>query len=317
MATVPFSHVSVLLWECIQALNIRDGFTYVDCTTGGGGHSLEIAKRLGENARLICIDRDEDALRAASERLCEYKDKITFVHENFIDLDRILTEHKINNLGGVLMDLGCSSFQFDAPERGFSYQHDAPLDMRMNAADILTAETVVNTYSENELKRILFAYGEERFAPRIAQRIVAEREKQPIRTTAALSEIIKSAIPAQARQNGPHPAKRSFQAIRIEVNGELSVIEPAIRAAAKHLCPSGRVAAISFHSLEDRAVKETYTSLSSGCICPRDFPVCVCNRRASVKILTKKPILPSDEELSANPRSRSAKLRVAEKLTNE
>ncbi len=317
MKAVPFSHVSVLLSECIEGLNIRDGFTYVDCTTGGGGHSMEIAKRLGNGGRLICIDRDTDALSAAKERLSPYKDKITFVHDNFIDLDRILTEQKVENLGGVLMDLGCSSFQFDTPERGFSYQHDAPLDMRMNTEETLTAYDVVNTYSESELKRILFTYGEERFAPRIAQSIVREREKEPIRTTAALSDIIRSAIPAQARQNGPHPAKRSFQAIRIEVNGELAVIDPAIRAAAKHLAPTGRIAAISFHSLEDRAVKEAYASLSSGCTCPRDFPVCVCNKKASVKILTKKPILPSDEELEINPRSRSAKLRIAEKLNND
>ncbi len=316
METIRFSHTSVLLYECIDALNIRDGFTYVDCTTGGGGHSLEIAKRLGPNARLICLDRDTDALRAAKERLKDYCDKITFVHTNFSEIGDVLDELHIDNLGGVLADLGCSSYQFDTPERGFSYMHDAPLDMRMDtdSSGTLTAYDVVNGYAQDDLKRILFDYGEEKFAPRIASAIVKARESSPIKTTAELSDIIKHAIPASARVGGPHPAKRSFQAIRIEVNHELDAIPPVIENAVRRLKPSGRCVIISFHSLEDRPVKVTYTSLAQGCTCPRDFPVCVCGKKPQIKILTKKPILPSDTELEANPRSRSAKLRVAEKL---
>ncbi len=317
MEQIHFSHTSVLLYECIDALNIRDGLTYVDCTTGGGGHSLEIAKRLGPNARLICLDRDTDALRAAKERLKDYLDKITFVHTNFSNLGAVLDELSVDNLGGVLADLGCSSYQFDTPERGFSYMHDAPLDMRMDtdSADTLTAYDVVNYYSVDDLKRIIFEYGEEKFAPRIASAIVKSRESSPIRTTSALADIIKYAIPASARVGGPHPAKRSFQAIRIEVNHELDAIAPVIESAVSRLRPSGRCAIISFHSLEDRPVKNTFQALAQGCTCPRDFPVCVCGRKPQIKILTKKPILPSDEELENNPRSRSAKLRIAEKLS--
>ena len=311
---IQFNHVSVLLGECIDALNIRDGLTYVDCTTGGGGHSFEIARRLGNKSRLICFDRDADALAAAKMRLTPYLDKITFVHENFSSLGIVLRKMGVENLGGVLMDLGCSSYQFDTPERGFSYQHDAPLDMRMDTDSPLSAYDVVNRYSESELRRIIYDYGEERFAPKIAARIVSQRSSSPIRTTGELAEVIKDAIPAAARQNGPHPAKRTFQAIRIEVNGELDAIEPAIRDASSLLVPEGRIAIISFHSLEDRPVKQTYTSLAEGCTCPRDFPICVCGKKPQIKILTKKPILPSEEELRINPRSRSAKLRVAEKL---
>ena len=313
METVVFSHYSVLLNECIDALNIRDGYTYVDCTTGGGGHSLEIAKRLGPGARLICFDRDSDAIEAASRRLADYRDKITFVHQNFSSLGDVLDEMGIDNLGGVLADLGCSSYQFDTPSRGFSYQHNAPLDMRMDKDAPLDAERVVNTYSEEALKKILWTYGEEKFAPRIASRIVTERAKAPIKTTEQLVEIIRSAIPASAREGGHHPAKRSFQAIRIEVNGELDAIEPTVRAAVSHLAPGGRCAFISFQSLEDRIVKETYRDLVGGCTCPKDFPVCVCGHKPQIEILTKKPILPSAAELAVNPRSRSAKLRVAEK----
>ena len=311
---IQFNHVSVLLRECIEALNIRDGFTYVDCTTGGGGHSFEIAKRLGNGSRLICFDRDADALAAAKVRLAPFLEKITFVHDNFSSLGLVLRKMEIENLGGVLMDLGCSSYQFDTPERGFSYQHDAPLDMRMDTDSPLSAYDVVNRYSESELRRIIYDWGEERFAPKIAARIVSQRSTSPIRTTGELAEVIKEAIPAAARQNGPHPAKRTFQAIRIEVNGELDAIEPAIRDASSLLVPKGRIAIISFHSLEDRPVKQTYASLAEGCTCPRDFPICVCGKRPQMKILTKKPILPSEEELRINPRSRSAKLRVAEKL---
>ena len=313
METVVFSHYSVLLNECIEALNIRDGFTYVDCTTGGGGHSLEIAKRLGPNSRLICFDRDSDAIEAASRRLADYRDKITFVHANFSSLGEVLDQMGIDNLGGVLADLGCSSYQFDTPSRGFSYQHNAPLDMRMDKDAPLDAAKVVNTYSEEALKKILWTYGEEKFAPRIAARIVAERERTPIETTEQLVSIIRAAIPASAREGGHHPAKRSFQAIRIDVNGELDAIEPTVRAAVSHLVPGGRCAFISFQSLEDRIVKETYRDLVGGCTCPKDFPVCVCGHKPQIEILTKKPILPGAAELAVNPRSRSAKLRVAEK----
>ena len=313
METVVFSHYSVLLNECIDALNIRNGYTYVDCTTGGGGHSLEIAKRLGPDSRLICFDRDSDAIEAAARRLADYREKITFVHANFSSLGEVLTEMGIDNLGGVLADLGCSSYQFDTPSRGFSYQHNAPLDMRMDKDAPLDAEQVVNTYSEEALKKILWTYGEEKFAPRIAARIVAEREKVPIKTTEQLVSVIRSAIPASAREGGHHPAKRSFQAIRIEVNGELDAIEPTVRAAVAHLVPGGRCAFISFQSLEDRIVKETYRDLVGGCTCPKDFPICVCGHKPQIEILTKKPILPSAAELAVNPRSRSAKLRVAEK----
>ena len=309
-----FSHVSVLLFECIEALNIRDGYTYVDCTTGGGGHSLEIAKRLGPNSRLICFDRDKDAIAAAKERLKDYLDKITFVNENFSSLERVIKEYKIDNLGGVLADLGCSSYQFDTPERGFSYMHDARLDMRMDTDAPLSAYNIVNEYSENDLKRIIYDYGEERFAPKIASSICRARADKPIETTKQLSDIIKGAIPAASRIDGPHPAKRTFQAIRIEVNAELDAITPLIKAAAANLNESGRIAIISFHSLEDRLVKQTYKELSRGCTCPRDFPVCVCGNKPSIKEITKKPILPTKEELTVNPRSRSAKLRVAEKI---
>lgn len=314
MADIPFSHVSVLLGECIEALNIRDGYTYVDCTTGGGGHSLEIAKRMGKNSRLICFDRDKSAIKAATERLKDYLDRITFINDNFSSFDSALRELNVTNLGGVLADLGCSSFQFDSPDRGFSYMHDAELDMRMDTDSALSAYKVVNEYSENDLKRIIFEYGEERFAPKIASEICKRRSISPIKTTFELSEIIKSAIPKAARIDGPHPAKRTFQAIRIEVNGELDVIEPMIRSTASSLVSGGRIAIISFHSLEDRIVKQTYRSLSQGCTCPRDFPVCVCGNKPLIKEINKKPTLPSEEELNNNPRSRSAKLRIAEKL---
>lgn len=314
MASIPFSHTSVLLGECIDALNIRDGYTYVDCTTGGGGHSLEIAKRLGPNSRLICFDRDENAISAAKERLKDYLDKIIFINDNFSEIDKVLNELNINNLGGVLADLGCSSHQFDCPERGFSYSHDARLDMRMQLDAPLSAYEVVNEYSESRLKEIIYEYGEERFAPRIASAICNSRTVAPIETTVQLSDIIKSAIPAAARADGPHPAKRTFQAIRIEVNSELDTIKPMILAASKHMTVGGRIAVISFHSLEDRAVKLSFKELSSGCTCPRDFPICVCGKKPQIKEVSKKPILPSEEEIAINPRARSAKLRIAEKI---
>ena len=309
-----FSHTSVLLFECIDALNIRDGYTYVDCTTGGGGHSLEIAKRMGENSRLICFDRDRAAIAAATERLKGYLDRVTFVNDNFSSLNKVIKDLNITNLGGVLADLGCSSHQFDTPERGFSYMHDAPLDMRMDTDSPLSAYEVVNGYSEADLKRVIYEYGEERFAPRIASAICKRREISPIRTTHELTDVIKSAIPAACRADGPHPAKRTFQAIRIEVNAELDSIKPLIESAANNLLPGGRIAIISFHSLEDRLVKLGYRAMAAGCTCPKDFPVCICGNKPKIKELTKKPLLPSDEELEANPRSRSAKLRIAEKI---
>ena len=314
MDEVNFSHKSVLLFECIEALNIRDGYTYVDCTAGGGGHSLEIAKRMGNNSRLICFDQDSDAIKAAKERLAEFSDRVTFINENFSSLGSVLEELKVDNLGGVLADLGCSSYQFDTPERGFSYMNDAPLDMRMNKDAPLTAYNVVNEYSEFDLRKIINDYGEERFAGRIATSICRARAESKIETTLQLSEIIKSAIPAAARANGPHPAKRTFQAIRIEVNAELDVISPMIASATEKMVSGGRIAVISFHSLEDRIIKHAFKELSSGCTCPRDFPVCVCGKKPKIKEISKKPILPSEEELLENPRSRSAKLRIAEKL---
>ncbi len=311
---IQFSHTSVLLYECIEALNIRDGYTYIDCTAGGGGHSLEIAKRMGKNSRLICFDRDKNAIAAATKRLEGYLDRVTFVNDNFSSLGEVIREMKIDNLGGVLADLGCSSHQFDTADRGFSYMQDARLDMRMDTDSPLSAYEVVNEYSEEALKRILFEYGEEKFSARIASAICKRRTDKPITTTVELSDIIKSAIPAAKRIDGPHPAKRSFQAIRIEVNGELDAIKPLINAAANGLVPGGRLAIISFHSLEDRLVKLGVRNLANGCTCPRDFPVCVCGKKALLKEISKKPILPSDKELEENPRSRSAKLRIAEKI---
>ncbi len=308
-----FSHYSVLLDESIDGLNIKPDGIYVDGTAGGGGHSYEIAKRL-TTGRLIAIDQDEDAIAAAGRRLAEFSDRVTIVRNNFSNLARICAELGVENIDGFLIDAGVSSFQLDCAERGFSYSADAPLDMRMDTRNSLTAREVVNGYSEQQLKKILFDYGEEKFSPAIASAIVRERAKSPIETTAELSAIIKGAIPTFARDGGHHPAKRSFQAIRIEVNRELDVIEPAIRVAEKLMRVGGRIAVITFHSLEDRIVKQTFADLASGCTCPRSFPVCVCGKKPSVKLVNKKPILPSRAELDENPRSRSAKLRVAEKI---
>ena len=307
-----FSHTSVLLGESIDALNIKKNGIYVDCTTGGGGHSLEIAKRL-DGGRLICIDRDSDALSAARERLSNYSDRITFVKDNFSNISRILDDLMIDGIDGAIADLGVSSYQFDTAERGFSYKLDAPLDMRMDTSSPLSAYDVVNTYGEADLRRIIFEYGEENFAPRIAADIVKAREAAPIETTAQLSDIVRFAYPAKLREVGHHPAKKTFQAIRIEVNGEIAAIEPAIRGIVSKMNDGGRLAVITFHSLEDRAVKNTFADLARGCICPPSFPVCVCGRVPEIKIITKKPILPGKEEIQNNRRSHSAKLRVAEK----
>jgi 16S rRNA (cytosine1402-N4)-methyltransferase len=308
-----FAHRSVMLMPCMDALSIKPDGIYVDGTAGGGGHSYEIAKRL-DTGLLIAIDQDEAAIKAASAKLAPLGERARVVRSNFCHVSDVLDSLGIEKIDGILLDLGVSSYQLDTPERGFSYMADAPLDMRMDARAEKTAYDVVNTYSEFDLRRILFDYGEERFAPRIASRIVQAREAKPIETTGELTSIIKSAIPAAAREGGHHPAKRSFQAIRIEVNAELDVIRPALEAAAKRLNPGGRMAVITFHSLEDRIVKQTFADMASGCTCPRGLPVCVCGKTPTVKVISRKPILPDGEELENNPRSRSAKLRVAEKL---
>ncbi len=303
----------MLLQESIDALAIRKDGTYVDGTAGGGGHSFEIASHL-ENGLLIAIDQDENAIAAATERLSPYAERVNVVRNNFSNLDDVLDACGVEEIDGLLLDLGVSSHQLDEAERGFAYQNDAPLDMRMDRRRAKTARDVVNTYSFEDLKRILFTYGEEKFSARIAAKIVAAREKKSIETTGELADLIKSAIPAAAREGGHHPAKRSFQAIRIEVNAELDVILPAIESAVRHMRSGGRIAIITFHSLEDRLVKQAFVRLASGCTCPKDLPVCVCGKKPLVKIISRKPILPSKEELEENPRSRSAKLRVAEKI---
>lgn len=307
-----FRHYSVMLQECIDGLAISDG-VYVDCTAGGGGHSLEIVRRIG-NGRLIAVDQDSTAIAAASERLADFADKTTFVNRNFVEIGQALDELGMDKVQGALIDLGVSSYQLDTPDRGFSYRYDAPLDMRMNENAELTAYHIINEYQESEIRRILYTYGEESFAPQIANRIARCRKEKPIETTAQLVDIIKSAIPAKALVGGHHPAKKSFQAIRIEVNHELDVIEPTLKTLVDRLAPGGRLAVITFHSLEDRIVKQTFASLAQGCICPKSFPVCVCGHKPQIRILTRKPILPSEKELEENPRSRSAKLRIVEKM---
>ena len=311
-----FHHISVLLNECIDNLNIRPDGIYVDGTMGGGGHSLEIAKRL-TTGRLICIDQDPNAHEAAGKRLAEYKDRITFVRDNFGNIKSILDSLGIEKIDGMLLDIGVSSHQLDEAERGFSYQQDAPLDMRMNPDRPFSAYDVVNGYDEDELDRVIFTYGEERWARRIAQFIVKEREAKPIETTGELVDIIKKAVPKGARKDGPHPAKRTFQAIRIEVNGELEVLQRAIDDGAARLAVGGRLCIITFHSLEDRIVKEAFRKQENPCICPPQFPVCVCGKKPLGRVITRKPILPSKEELEKNPRSRSAKLRVLEGVSQD
>ena len=308
-----FSHRSVLLDECIEGLAIRENGIYVDGTAGGGGHSFHIAQHL-KNGKLIAIDRDEAAIAAATARLSPFSERATVYRSNFSEVASVLDALGIDKIDGMLLDLGVSSHQLDTAERGFSYQADAPLDMRMDRRSEKTAYTVVNTYSEEELKRILFTYGEEKFSARIAKKIVEQRAKAPIATTRELSELIKSAMPLAAREGGHHPAKRSFQAIRIEVNGELDAIVPALKSAISRMNKGGRLAVITFHSLEDRIVKQTFAELAEGCKCPKSLPICVCGNQPTVKVITKKPILPGEVELKENPRSRSAKLRIAEKL---
>ncbi|MBA1333679.1 MAG: 16S rRNA (cytosine(1402)-N(4))-methyltransferase [Firmicutes bacterium] len=309
-----FKHVSVLLRESITYLNLKPDGVYVDATIGGGGHAREILKHLGANGRLIGIDRDERAIEAAAKALEGFEGKFVLIHGNFADMHHLITELGFEGVDGILMDLGVSSHQLDQADRGFSYMQDAPLDMRMNRQQELTAEHVVNRYPEEDLKRIIKEYGEEKWAGRIASFIHRERVKKPITSTAQLEGIIKAAIPASARRTGPHPAKRTFQAIRIEVNNELGILEQSLREGVRLLNPGGRICVISFHSLEDRRVKDTFKELEDPCSCPKDFPFCVCGKRAEVRVITKKPVSPDIEEVSINPRARSALLRVAEKL---
>ena len=308
-----WTHKPVLLKECIQALNIRPDGIYLDGTLGRAGHSREIARRL-TTGRLICVDRDQTALDAAQERLKEWRNKVTLVHSNFDRLDAILDSLSLPGVDGMLFDLGVSSPQLDDGERGFSYRADAPLDMRMDRSEGLTAADVVNTWPQEELRRILSQYGEERYAAPIAAAIVRRRQERPIETTLDLVDVIKSGMPAKALKEKQHPAKRSFQAIRIAVNDELSSVDRMIQAAVPRLNQGGRLAVITFHSLEDRIVKTGLAAFAKGCICPPDFPVCVCGRTPDIKLISRKPILPAAEEIAENPRSRSAKLRVAEKL---
>lgn len=308
-----FKHVSVLLNECIEALNIKEDGIYVDCTLGGAGHSSEIIKRLSKKGKLIGIDQDVNALEASRKRLAEY-DNVVYVHNNFYNIKDVLDELNIEGVDGILMDLGVSSHQLDEGERGFSYMKDAPLDMRMNRDSNFSAYNVVNNYSEEELTKVIRNFGEEKFARRISQFIVDRRGKKPVETTYELVDIIKAAIPAKARREGPHPAKRTFQAIRIEVNNELGILDRAIEDGVAKLNKGGRIAVITFHSLEDRIIKNKYKQLENPCTCPKEFPVCICGKKPEIKIITRKPIEPSEIEVEENPRSRSAKLRVAEKI---
>lgn len=308
-----FKHYSVMLSETVDALNVRDGGIYADGTLGGGGHSHEILTR-AENIRLIGIDQDQDALCAAKKRLSEFEGKVTYVNDNFRNVAKILDELEIPEIDGMVLDLGVSSYQLDNEERGFSYMKSAPLDMRMNQKGSFSAYDVVNTYSEDKLTDIFYRYGEENWSRRVAKFIVERRAKAPVETTGELSEIIKAAIPQGARKDELHPEKRIFQAIRIEVNGELEILKDAVCDIISRLKKGGRLAIITFHSLEDRIVKQVFSELAKGCTCPADFPVCVCGKKPEIKVITRKPILPGKEELSENSRSKSAKLRVAEKL---
>ncbi len=308
-----FHHVSVLLEECIHGLNIKPDGIYVDGTLGGAGHSSRIAAKL-TTGRLIGIDRDPIALRAAEKRLEPFKERVTLVHANFSQMDNALDELGIDKVDGVLLDLGVSSPQLDDGERGFSYMVDAPLDMRMNNADARDAHDIVNHWSYEDLKKILYEYGEERYAPQIAAAICRRRETAPIETTLELVDVIRGAMPASALREKQHPAKRSFQAIRIAVNDELNDLSKVMKTAIPRLNPGGRLAVITFHSLEDRIVKNAMAEAAKGCTCPPSFPVCVCGKKPAVKLITRKPIVSGDPELEANPRARSAKLRICEKL---
>ena len=309
-----FRHTPVLLEECVENLKIRPDGVYVDGTIGGAGHAYSICGHLSEEGTLIGIDRDQDALDAAEERLREFPCRKIFVRSEYAEIRQILKDAGIGKIDGALLDIGVSSFQLDHAERGFSYMHDAPLDMRMNREDPFTAYDVVNDYSQKELTKIIARYGEERWASRIAQFIVKERRKKPVSSTGELVGIIKAAIPAGARRSGPHPAKRTFQAIRIEVNDELGQLETAVTEYCDVLAEGGRLCIITFHSLEDRIVKQGFNARLNPCTCPPELPVCVCGKKADVRRITRKPIIPTEEELENNPRSRSAKLRVLEKI---
>ena len=309
-----FAHIPVMLDECLEGLNIKANGIYVDGTVGGAGHSIEIVKRLSENGRLICVDKDEDALKAAGERLAPYSDRVTFIHDDYKNLVAELDSIGVGKVDGILLDLGVSSYQLDNAERGFSYMKDAPLDMRMDRSQRISAYEVVNGYSESELARILFDYGEEKLARQIARNIVRARAEKPIETTLELAKIVEDTYPAKTRWKFGHPAKRTFQAIRIEVNDELSTLGEAVTQMARRLEKGGRMAVITFHSLEDRIVKSAFKELSLACTCPPDFPVCVCGKVQEVELVNKKPIVASEGELEKNSRSQSAKLRVIEKL---
>lgn len=311
-----FSHKSVLLNECIENLNIKAEGLYIDGTLGGAGHSLEICKKFGKNGKLIGIDRDMEAIQKAKDVLKDFSENVIFENGNFNNIKSIIKKHNFEQSGvdGILIDLGVSSYQLDNAERGFSYMSDAPLDMRMDSNSNLTAYDIVNEYNMDDLTGIILKHSEERWAKRIAQFIIEARTKKPIETTYELVDLIKAAIPKSARSDGPHPAKRTFQAIRIEVNNELSELEKAIEDMADTLKPSGRLCIISFHSLEDRIVKNTFKKLENPCTCPSELPICVCKKQSTVKIVSRKPILPSELELNENPRARSAKLRVIKKL---
>lgn len=308
-----FKHISVLLEESVDALCVTDGGIYVDGTLGGGGHSYEILSR-SKDCSLIGIDRDREAIAAAEKRLSPFRDRVTVVNRNFSQIKDILRELGIDKIDGAVLDLGVSSYQLDNSERGFSYMSDARLDMRMDTTQGKTAYDVVNTYSCDELAKIFFAYGEEKWSKRIAEFIVSARGEKPVETTFELVDIIKAAIPKKARIDGGHPAKRVFQAIRIEVNNELNMLEGAVKDFISCLKSGGRLAVITFHSLEDRIVKKAYKDLAQGCTCPKEFPVCVCGRVPEIKLISKKPVLPSENELGENSRAKSAKLRIAEKL---
>lgn len=309
-----FNHIPVLLKETIDGLDIKENGIYVDCTLGGGGHSLEILKKLGPEGRLVAIDQDEDALIEAQRKLSDYKDQVYFVKSNYAYLESILDSLNIDKVDGVLMDIGVSSYQLDEKDRGFSYHQDAILDMRMDKSQELTARYVVNNYSKEELENIFWNYGEEKWGKRIAEFIVAERAEKEIVSTLELVEIIKKAIPKKIRMEGKHPAKRVFQALRIEVNKELDVLESTLGIAVDRLKVGGRLAVITFHSIEDRIVKIRFLEMAKGCTCPPEFPICVCNKKEEIKIITRKPITASKEELENNRRAKSAKLRICQKI---
>lgn len=307
-----FNHKSVLLDEVIEGLAIKPDGIYVDGTLGGAGHGSQVCKRLGEYGRFIGIDQDADAIAASTERLRPYGDRVQIVRSNYADMVNVLRELGISKVDGITLDLGVSSFQLDTAERGFSYREDAPLDMRMDDRQEITAATVVNEYTESELFHVIRKYGEDKFAKNIAKHIVAERQKEPVLTTGRLAEIVSQSIPMKMKKQGGHPAKRTFQAIRIEVNQELNVLEQNISDMIDLLAPGGRFCIITFHSLEDRIVKNAFREAENPCTCPPDFPVCVCGKESKGKVITRKPKLPSDEEMETNPRSKSAKLRIFE-----